>query len=155
MNTMWDKGRLGGSWGKGLLGFEPSLALGGWFKAAAGGLLWGHVQKSPKRALEESTWIYTHFPALAKVRQIIESLFLGFHFFTCTNEDPAGREMDGGGRVGGCRGYMLSSGGGGAGQGHSIPFTSFIKALKKNKERVTRIQTCWARTFANTHTQHL
>lgn len=36
----------------------------------------------------------THSPALAKVGRIIESLFLSFHFFTCTDED-GGRETDG------------------------------------------------------------
>ena len=31
-----------------------------------------------------------YVPALAKVRQIIESLFLGFHFIGCTREDGGG-----------------------------------------------------------------
>lgn len=43
----------------------------------------------------------THFPALAKVRQIIESLFLSFHFFTCTDEDGEGRWLERGSVEGG------------------------------------------------------
>lgn len=47
------------------LGFEPSPALGGSLEGAAGVLLWGLVQKSPKGALEESTWTRT-FPGTCK-----------------------------------------------------------------------------------------
>lgn len=36
----------------------------------------------------------THFPALAKVRQIIESLFLGFQFIDCIDEDGGGGGME-------------------------------------------------------------
>ena len=40
----------------------------------------------------------------------------------------------------------------GTGQGHSIPFSTLTEASGRNKERMTRIQTCWARAFTNTHT---
>lgn len=54
----------------------------------------GHWRKARGRA---------HFPALAKVRQIIESLFLGFPVFHCTEED--------GGRGGGGEdGWRLDGG---------------------------------------------
>lgn len=40
----------------------------------------------------------THFPALAKVRQIIESPFLSFHFIDSPREDGEGWPAQGGGR---------------------------------------------------------
>ena len=42
----------------------------------------------------------THFPALAKVRRIIESLFLSFHFIDCPRE-AGGGWLEMGGFVGG------------------------------------------------------
>lgn len=91
------------------------------------------VPKGPWRKARGST----HFLALAKVRQIIESPFLSFHFIDSPREDGEGWPAQGGGRW-----PTLLPARGGAGQGQAIPFAALAEALGKNKERLTRLQTC-------------
>lgn len=108
----------------------------------------GHWRKARGRA---------HFPALAKVRQIIESLFLGFPVFHCTEED-GGRGGGGGGRMDEDWMVVVSIPlPAGEGEGWPRPRVSFSplwEALGRNKERMTGKQTCWTRAFTNTRTQH-
>lgn len=77
MNKMWDKGRLGwGCWEEGPLGFEPQPALEADLAEPQEGSFGDTFRKAPQGCWRKACGP-THFPAPAKVRQIIESLFLG------------------------------------------------------------------------------
>lgn len=107
----------------------------------------GTRPEKPQGGLEESTWINT-LSSTSKGQAIIESLFLSFHFINCTDEDGGGGMKGGGGK----KWSIPHPNGEGeqAGQGHSILFATLTEALGKNKERMKRRQTCWARAFTNT-----